>query len=217
MASEAELHAIENVDLGKWLGSRGMHELVARIYSGFLEQDDIDSLVTSPEQRTKLMAAVYWIEGIQSGEISAEGAGAGGPEQEPEHVEPPPAGGVLETTQCMKADEQQPDSKTGSVVAATRPQQSPPPMDGPQKKEPRAPAAPAPAQPTPDGLAAPEAEGEGQSPEQEQEQEQEPEQRPDPTVAPPEQGPPKSKTLSKTEPKPGGKIHRVDPQVQPAV
>jgi hypothetical protein len=138
-----------------------MHELVARIYSGFLEQDDIDSLVTSPEQRTKLMAAVYWIEGIQSGEISAEGAGAGGPEQEPEHVEPPPAGGVLETTQCMKADEQQPDSKTGSVVAATRPQQSPPPMDGPQKKEPRAPAAPAPAQPTPDGLAAaPEAEGE---------------------------------------------------------
>jgi hypothetical protein len=62
MASgDAELHAIENVDLGEWLGSRGMHELVARIhvYGGFLEQDDIDSLVTNPEQRTKLMAAVH--------------------------------------------------------------------------------------------------------------------------------------------------------------
>jgi hypothetical protein len=111
----------------------------------------------------------------------------------------------------MKAGGQQPDSKTWSAVVATRPQQSLHQMDGPQKKGPQAAAAPAPAQPTPDGLAAPEAEGEGQSPEQEQEQE------PDPTAAPPEQGPLKSKTLSKTEPKPGGKIHRVDPQVDPAV
>ena len=62
----------------------------------------------------------------------------------------------------MKAGGQQPDSKTRSAVAATRPQQSLPQMDGPHKKGPRAPAAPAPAQPTPDGLAAaPEAEGAG--------------------------------------------------------
>ena len=60
----------------------------------------------------------------------------------------------------MKADGQQSDSKTWSAVVATRPQRSQ--MDGPQKKGPRAAAAPAPAQPTPDGLAAaPEAEGDG--------------------------------------------------------
>ena len=58
-----------------------MHELVAGTEDllRFLEEADIDSLVTSPEQRTRvtLMAAVHWIEVTQSGEISAEGAGAG--------------------------------------------------------------------------------------------------------------------------------------------
>ena len=206
---EAEMLAVQNGEFGPWLESLGILELLGAVEDLgaetpidllFLDQVDVDAfdpLVWSPEQRTTLMAAVDRIRDFESGEASAEGAGAG-------------AAGVHETA-GMKVEVEQPWSQS-AVLAQP---QSLPQMDGPQKKGLRAPAAPAPAQPTPDGLAAPEAEGEGQSPEQEQEQE--PEQRPDPTVAPPEQGPPKSKTLSKTEPKPGGKIHRVDPQVDPAV
>jgi acyl transferase domain-containing protein len=81
MASGAEILAVKNGDLGTWLVSLGMHELVGGIEDMgadtphdllFLEQDDIDSVVTSPEQCAKLMAAVHRIEGIESGEISAE-------------------------------------------------------------------------------------------------------------------------------------------------
>ena len=101
----------------------------------------------------------------------------------------------------MKACGQQSDSKTRSAVAATRPQQSLHPMDGPQKKGPRAAAAHAPAPTTPDGLAAaPKAEEEGKGQTLFDQAMQEPEQRPDPTAAPPEQGQRESKTLPKTEP-----------------
>ena len=202
---EAEMLAVQNGEFGPWLESLGILELLGAVEDLgaetpidllFLDQVDVDAfdpLVWSPEQRTTLMAAVDRIRDFESGEASAEGAGAG-------------AAGVHETA-GMKVEVEQPWSQSAGLAQPL----SLPQMDGPQKKGPRAAAAPAPA-PTPDGLAAaPEAEEEDKSPEQE------PEQRPDPTAAPPEQGPPKSKTLSKTEPKPGGKIHRVDPQVQPAV